>query len=134
MPLKESVVTEEADPEITIGPDGTKEWYRNGKRHRDGGPAIEWFDGTKVWFQNGQLHREDGPAYEGRDGDDQYHLFDVELTFDEFCKRRAEMLQQEHDQRAVEKSALMEAIEKAMELQGPMTVKGPLKLKKFLSP
>ena len=36
--------------------DGTKEWYKNGKRHRDGNlPAIEWSDGTKMWGKNGTL-------------------------------------------------------------------------------
>jgi hypothetical protein len=127
-------VEEIDDPEMTTMPDGTREWHRDGKRHRDGGPAIEWFDGTKVWFRHGQLHREDGPAYEGRDGDNQYHLFDEELAYPEFVKRLSEIRRQEQEQRAAEKSALMAAIEKHIELQEPVTVKGPLRLKKFLSP
>lgn len=118
------------DPEMTTQPDGTREWHRDGKRHRDGGPAIEWFDGTKVWFRHGQLHREDGPAYEGRDGDKQYHLFDEELPFDEFRKRVAEMLREEQARRAAEKSALMEAIDKHIELQEPVTIQRPLRLKR----
>jgi hypothetical protein len=47
---------------------GTKEWYLNGKRHREDGPAIEWSDGSKWWYLNGELHREDGPAIEHPDG------------------------------------------------------------------
>ena len=70
--------------------DGNKEWYRNGKMHRIGGPAIEyshtkqWFlngvchrngggpavecnDGSKYWYQNGELNRIDGPAIEEAD-------------------------------------------------------------------
>jgi hypothetical protein len=43
---------------------GNKFWY-NEKReyHREGGPAIEWFDGEE-WWLNGKKHREDGPANE----------------------------------------------------------------------
>jgi len=48
--------------------DGTKEWYRNGKLHREDGPAIEYNYGTKYWYRNGKLHREDGPAIEDSDG------------------------------------------------------------------
>jgi len=44
------------------------EWFLNGKRHREDGPAREWADGDKSWYLNGQLHREDGPAYEGASG------------------------------------------------------------------
>ena len=50
--------------------DGTKEWWVNGRRHRDGGlPAIEYTDGTKEWWVNGNLHRDGGlPAIEKFDG------------------------------------------------------------------
>jgi hypothetical protein len=50
------------------GADGSKVWYREGKRHRDDGPAFEWADGSKVWYREGKLHREDGPAVEWADG------------------------------------------------------------------
>ena len=55
-------------PECKTFPDGRKEWWLNGKRHREDGPAVERPDGTKVWYLNGKLHREDGPAYESPDG------------------------------------------------------------------
>ena len=29
---------------------GDREWYLNGKRHREDGPAIEQADGTKYWY------------------------------------------------------------------------------------
>ncbi len=48
--------------------DGSKDWFINGKRHREDGPAVEWDDGTKWWCKNGKLHREDGPAMEYYDG------------------------------------------------------------------
>ena len=54
--------------EVKIYDDGTKEWYLNGQRHREDGPAVEWTDGTKYWYLNGQLHREDGPAFEDSNG------------------------------------------------------------------
>jgi len=34
--------------------DGTKLWYRDGKRHREDGPACEWYDGGKSWFIDGK--------------------------------------------------------------------------------
>jgi hypothetical protein len=44
--------------------DGRKEWHRNGKLHREDGPAVEMADGEKEWWLNGERHREDGPACE----------------------------------------------------------------------
>jgi hypothetical protein len=44
--------------------DGTKEWYRDGKLHRDDGPAIEYADGSKEWWHDDKLDRDDGPAIE----------------------------------------------------------------------
>lgn len=32
----------------------TKKWYKNGKLHRDDGPAVEYSDGYKEWFLNGE--------------------------------------------------------------------------------
>ena len=45
-----------------------EEWDGLGKfditYHRLDGPAREWRDGTKQWFKEGRRHREDGPAIE----------------------------------------------------------------------
>ena len=41
-------------PNIIKHADGTKEWYLNGKLHREDGPAIERADGTKEWWLNGK--------------------------------------------------------------------------------
>ena len=54
--------------------DGTKEWFLNGKRHREDGPAYEHPNGAKQWWLNGKLHREDGPAIEHSDGTKQWFL------------------------------------------------------------
>jgi len=43
-------------------------WLKNGKRHREDGPAVVWSDGNKEWFKNGKRHREDGPAVIQNDG------------------------------------------------------------------
>ena len=51
-----------------VGADGSKEWWRDDKRHRDDGPACEYVDGTKEWWRDGKRHRDDGPAYVGANG------------------------------------------------------------------
>lgn len=45
-----------------------KEWYKEGKYHREDGPAKEYSDGSKVWYIEGKLHREDGPALDFTSG------------------------------------------------------------------
>jgi hypothetical protein len=50
-----------------IDSDG-EHWYRNGKKHRTGGPAFIGNDGLLEWYQYGKLHRVGGPAVE-----DGYH-------------------------------------------------------------
>ena len=61
-------------PVCEIDENGTKEWYLNGKRHREDGPAVERPDGTKVWYLNGKFHREDGPAIGYPDGTKFWYL------------------------------------------------------------
>ena len=39
--------------------DGTKEWFLNGKYHREDGPAIEYTNGTKFWYLNDQEYSEE---------------------------------------------------------------------------
>ena len=47
--------------------------------HRDGAPAIEYFNGDKEWWVNGNCHREDGPAVERVDGRKEWWLNNEEL-------------------------------------------------------
>ena len=47
---------------MIIRKNGNQEWWINGVRHRDNGPAIETKDGTNIWYQHGKIHRENGPA------------------------------------------------------------------------
>jgi hypothetical protein len=67
--------------------DGNKVWYLNGKLHREDGPAREYASGYKSWWLNGKLHREDGPACEYADGTKFWYLNDEELTEEEFNNR-----------------------------------------------
>ncbi len=50
-----------AVPIVKIQPDGTKEHFLAGKRHRQGGPAIEFADGSKEWWHHGAYQRSDPP-------------------------------------------------------------------------
>ena len=59
--------------------DGNRYWYLNGKRHREDGPAVEYATGSKAWYLNGEYHREDGPAYEGADGTKLWFLNGTEI-------------------------------------------------------
>ena len=39
---------------VRVSENGNKFWYLNGKRHREDGPACEYFDGDKFWYLNGK--------------------------------------------------------------------------------
>ena len=41
-------------PKVKVSANGTKEWYLNGKRHREDGPAYEGANGSKWWYLNGK--------------------------------------------------------------------------------
>ena len=45
-----------------------EQWYRYGKPHRVGGPAIYHYNGPCHWYVNGIRHRDDGPAIVYADG------------------------------------------------------------------
>jgi len=40
-----------------IDEDNTIVWFKNGQRHREDGPALEYTYGTKRWFLNGKRYR-----------------------------------------------------------------------------
>ena len=71
---------------VKVYDNGSKNWYINGKLHREDGPAIEAPDGYKAWYINDNLHREDGPAIEWGNGDKEWFIHGVELTKREFNK------------------------------------------------
>jgi hypothetical protein len=45
---------------VSLG-DGKTAYFKDGRLHRDGGPAID-HPYRKVWYRDGLLHRDDGPA------------------------------------------------------------------------
>ena len=61
-------------PTCKTYPNGDKQWWLNGKLHREDGPAVERANGTKQWSLNGKLHREDGPAVEWANGTKEWFL------------------------------------------------------------
>lgn len=65
---------------------GFMEWYLHGELHRDNSkPAIVWDYGCE-WWVNGVRHREDGPAVFEAAGENvkQWFLHGVEYSEDEF--------------------------------------------------
>ena len=35
--------------------DGSQHWSKNGKLHREDGPAHIWSDGSQRWIKNGRI-------------------------------------------------------------------------------
>jgi len=79
----------------TINKYKTKKYYRDGLLHRDGGPAIKMESGTQYWYKNGLLHREDGAASCYGSGDDinnhmsEYWYNDTYICDEEYCYHNA---------------------------------------------
>lgn len=48
-------------------------YFKNGKSHRKGGPAVIHNNHNLYYCFDGQLHREDGPSAEFADGDKEWH-------------------------------------------------------------
>ena len=44
--------------EVKVYQCGHKEWYLNGKQHREDGPAVEYANGDKSWYLNGKCYTE----------------------------------------------------------------------------
>ena len=49
-------------------------WYKNGRLHREDGPALIDVGETEYWFTNGILHRLDVPAVVYKTGNYQYWI------------------------------------------------------------
>ena len=59
-------------------------WFKNGKCHREDGPAVELVNGSKYWYKHGKRHREDGPAIEHNNGSKWWWLNGQEYTEQEW--------------------------------------------------
>ena len=62
------------DGPAVIYPDGTQYWFISGKLHRENGPAVIYPDGRQYWYINGDRHREDGPAVIYPDGEQYWYI------------------------------------------------------------
>ena len=69
-----------------IDKNGHQRWYKDGKYHREDGPAVILTSGTEFWYKDGRRHREDGPASIFGDGDQYWYKNDVRYTFEGYCK------------------------------------------------
>lgn len=49
-------------PGPVTGKDGSQRWYREGRLHREDGPAFVCANGAEYWYLHGRKHREGGPA------------------------------------------------------------------------
>jgi hypothetical protein len=58
--------------DLVHGRPRSKEWWRKGRRHRDGEPAIELENGDRQWWVNGRRHRDGEPAIVKANGDRQW--------------------------------------------------------------
>ena len=66
--------------------------YKNGRVHREDGPAKIWPDGTMEWWFNGEIHNEDGPSaiheyIQTTPLKYTWHIHGVGYTFDDWCKK-----------------------------------------------
>ncbi len=68
------------DGPALIWPDGTIEWYINGKCHNLNGPAVIISSGDKYWCLDGEKHRLDGPAIEYSNGDIEWWIYGKYLS------------------------------------------------------
>lgn len=83
-------------------------WYKDGKLHREDGPAIKYKTSYKAWFIHGLKSREDGPAVEWADGGKEWWLNGVEYTEEKFNhwlekKKLNEKLHQELEEKPKQK-------------------------------
>jgi hypothetical protein len=65
-----------------IYPNGTHFWYKDGKIHREDGPAYISKSGNQAWYKDGKVHREDGPAYIDSDGSQYWYINNKDITDD----------------------------------------------------
>ncbi|WP_344341422.1 hypothetical protein, partial [Streptomyces rhizosphaericus] len=53
-------MTDEDKP--VVAANGLRQWFVDGQRHREGGPARVYRDGASEWWLEGEKHRTNGPA------------------------------------------------------------------------
>ena len=53
---------------LHINESGIKYWYKEGKFHREDGPAVIYANGIHIWYKENKVHRDAGPAIIWPDG------------------------------------------------------------------
>ncbi len=72
-----SVTHVEVEPGIEIvSVHGSTMYLKNGRLHREDGPAVIYADGGQCWHKDGKLHRIDGPARFTADGSKYWYVED----------------------------------------------------------
>lgn len=85
--LKDGKLHRDDGPAV-IEPHGTLRWYRDGLEHREDGPAILHPNGSAYWMQNGKPHRLDGPAIVHSNGSKDYYIEGTRLSEVQFERAR----------------------------------------------
>jgi hypothetical protein len=67
---------------------GVREWWVNGKKHREGKPAIKRPNGDSIWYYEGKFHRDDGPAIELMDGSKAWYSHGANYTEVEYWRSK----------------------------------------------
>ena len=79
---------------VRVYSDGSKEYFLNGKLHKEDGPAVEYTNGYKAWYKNGKPYNENGPVVIHPNGDKEYFVnkeeVKQEITVNGFTYRLVE--------------------------------------------
>jgi hypothetical protein len=73
--------------EVQTWPGGNVCYLLDGHFHRVDGPALIGADGSTTWFRHGREHREGGPAVEDpRSGFVEYWIDGIQFTRDAYAR------------------------------------------------
>lgn len=72
--------------EVRVYDYGVQYWFKDGKIHREDGPAIVSAN-VQHWCKDGKMHREDGPASVFSNGRHFFYINGEEMTEQEFLER-----------------------------------------------
>lgn len=83
------------DKPAVIYNSGRQEWWRRGKQHREGNPALTLKDGSYVYYFRGKIHNLKGPAsYDASSGRTAYYIMGKRYrTPEEFACARTSFLE-----------------------------------------
>ena len=70
-----------------IDQEGWEVWIKDGKHHREDGPAIITDTGAIIWCVDGDRHRADGPAVIFPSGTVHWFLKGKQLSFEKWLEK-----------------------------------------------